>query len=502
MSKARLEMGMSFSTRSSQDKKRAPTNRNENTYPLHILLMGNFSGRKIEKKSDEYLKIREIDRDNFEETFASLKVSVYLANLNLDIAFDDTEDFHPDTLHEKVTLFSNLKKLRKKLLTPSSFNEAAHEILGWTEFNQREDEVDNEPAKNEIDSDSEKLDSDNLLDSILSNSHSVAAPADNSGVNQIIKNIVAPYVTHKDPRQETFLAAIDAAKSDLMRSILQDPSFKALESSWRALELLVRRIETHSNLKLFILDSDKESLARSLCEPEAGAHADFYQKIVEANRIPGAHHFSIIQGDYYIKDSLEDIQLIDELSQVAEEIQATLLLGCSSNYADDQDLTFNSDSIDRFSDEWNQLRNKEECARVGLAAPRYLQRLPYGQENNTIESFSFEEIVDVKNPQAFLWGNSAYLLTLLLAQSFAEYQWEFNPGDVSEIQDMPLYIAKLQGITEAMPNSEVYISEGVLRTMQSAGVVALSSVKGSTSIVARNWNSLKPDVMLQGRWKS
>ena len=53
---------------------------------------------------------------------------------------------------------------------------------------------------------------------------------------------------------------------------------------------------------------------------------------------------------------------------------------------------------------WNSFRESEDSRYVGLVMPRFLLRLPYGEEHLPVRTIAFAE--DVKgNEDAYLWGN-------------------------------------------------------------------------------------------------
>ena len=96
--------------------------------PFRVLMLGNWSGDG-EKRGLHDRKPIEIDRDNFDETMVRLGVRVELEGLSLD--FKQLDDFHPDEIFRQVPMFSDLRDLRRRLKSDSSFNEAAREVRGW-----------------------------------------------------------------------------------------------------------------------------------------------------------------------------------------------------------------------------------------------------------------------------------------------------------------------------------------------------------------------------------
>ncbi len=454
--------------------------------PMHILLIGNYSGRSDNSVSS--CKIREVDKDNFEDVFSALNVSIRLPYSDDRILFGEFEDLTPDYLYSKISLFKDLKALRKKLLSPGKFNEAAEEIMQWAQFKE---EVSKEQVDTRSDQEAKKS---GLLDSILSSAESSEKIIDsNSDVNRLIRDIVKPHINRTDSRQKMFLDAVDQANSNLMHQILKDDAFRKIESAWRSLDLLVRRIELGTNLKLFVLDIREEELqAYSNLDKDAFQVSGLYQDVVEKNTIPGASHFSIIQTDFFVSNNEADKKVIQCLSHIADEIDASVLLSSEINENEIKDLDH--------SLEWKSIQDLDAAQRVAVFTPKFLLRLPYGIENNSIDSFKFEEVVNQNDPESYLWGKSAYLATLLLAQTYSEFGWSFNPGENQEITDMPLLIVREDGESVAKPNTEYYVTEQLTTSMRKVGIQPVSAVKGSTSIIAPYWGSIQPEKPLKGPW--
>ena len=72
---------------------------------------------------------------------------------------------------------------------------------------------------------------------------------------------------------------------------------------------------------------------------------------------------------------------------------------------------------------WKSFRNSEDSRYVSLTLPHILMRLPYGQANIPVESFNYEEDVEGKVHNKYLWGNAAYALGTRLTDAFAKYHW-------------------------------------------------------------------------------
>ena len=237
--------------------------------PFHVLMLGDWRG--IGAKNDlSERRPMVVDRDNFDEVLQRMNVSLEL-DLNgdgntLNIEFTELDDFHPDNLFRQVSLFGDLRHVRRRLLNADSFGEAARQVRSW--FNVAEESV--EIAENqEVTNESTPTLSDNLLDQILSQPSETSSTKpqkiNNSDLGRFLSKIVSPHLVKIDENEQSKLvAAVDEATSDLMRTILHQPQFQALESAWRGLYFLVRWLETDTDLKIFIFDVSQSELTDNL----------------------------------------------------------------------------------------------------------------------------------------------------------------------------------------------------------------------------------------------
>ena len=71
-------------------------------------------------------------------------------------------------------------------------------------------------------------------------------------------------------------------------------------------------------------------------------------------------------------------------------------------------------------DAWTALQELPAAAYLGLAAPRFLLRMPYGKKTDPIDAFAFEEFTRQGGLSGMLWGHPALAPALLLAETWGE----------------------------------------------------------------------------------
>ena len=166
-------------------------------------------------------------------------------------------------------MFRRLREARIRLNDPATFAEAAEE-LGLAQGNSKPGDPPPESPRVPVASPA----SGSLLDAVIEEATiEVASPRQSNALakhmpedlRRFVKRVTEPELAASaDPRQAEVLALIDRALSSQMRALLHTPDFQALEAAWRAVFLLVRRLETGTQLKLYLIDISKAELAEDL----------------------------------------------------------------------------------------------------------------------------------------------------------------------------------------------------------------------------------------------
>jgi type VI secretion system protein ImpC len=72
---------------------------------------------------------------------------------------------------------------------------------------------------------------------------------------------------------------------------------------------------------------------------------------------------------------------------------------------------------------WKAFRESEDSRYVALTLPRVLARLPYGENFVKVDEFNFEESVDGKDHDKYLWMSAAWAYAARCTDAFAMYGW-------------------------------------------------------------------------------
>jgi type VI secretion system protein ImpC len=297
--------------------------------------------------------------------------------------------------------------------------------------------------------------------------------------------------------------------SQHLLAILHSPDFQAAEAAWRGLYFLIRRLETGADLQLHLLDISRAELANDLGAAEDLRSTATYRMLVEQSvGTLGGQPWGILIGDYTFAPSRRDVELLGRLAKVASQAGAPFLAAVSPRVMGCQSFAETPDPDDwqvrataEEDEAWETLRRLPEAAYLGLALPRFLLRLPYGKETDSIERFDFEEMPEAPRHEQYLWGNPAIGCAYLLAGAFSQYGWGFRPGAVLEIDGLPLHVYKDAVESRTKPCAEAWLTHRAAETILEKGPMPWLSVKGRDAVRLARFQSLasagKP---LAGRW--
>ena len=489
----------------------------EQNTPFRILIMGDFSGRATRGVRERGLTLAErrlyrIDCDDLDEVMGKRQVSLNLPFAGKDsesitLRFSELDDFHPDRLVDRIELFGTLRGALSRQRGSISITELPAAIRSG----------DNRSAASEPDHLLDTLQTQtaaSLLDEILDDTPDdipqQGSEKKTSEWDSFLQGITLPHVVPgENMTQRELQETVDAASGELLRAILHFPDFQNLEAAWRGLYFLVSRVETSDNLQLYLLDCSREDLADDL-----GALADlsetglFRVLVGEQGVIPDTIPWAMVAGVYHFGADVADVELLGRIARVASAAGTPFVAAAN-------DTLLGSASLARVPDPrewaaqpepqsaraWEALRKLPEAASVGLVMPRFLLRLPYGAATEPIERFAFEELEDGEIHGQYLWGNPALVVACLLAQAFGESGWEFQPGAIPEIENLPLHVVRTAEGPQITPCAEVVLTERAVEAIVDRGIMPLLSIRNQDVVRLVRVQALSdPPRRLAGPW--
>lgn len=321
---------------------------------------------------------------------------------------------------------------------------------------------------------------------------------------------IAAVLFNVDPEESRFdkgkiisaIQTIDHAVNEQMNEILHSPDFQHLESIWTGLNDLCEHTNFKSNVAIDLLDVGKGELYDDF---EANASdifsSDLFRKIYIAEYDQyGGLPFSAMLGLYDFTALPRDLFWLRSMSKVAAAAHCPFVGSVSPQFFGCRNATELEDIRDLDGllsqpkyGKWNQLRDAEEAAYLGLCFPRYVLRLPWNPETNPADGILFTEHASGDHDK-YLWGSAVYLYARNLVRSFVESGWcQYirGPRGGGRIDGLPVDTFNVRGQDEIKPPVEIIIPD--FRELEFArnGFIPLVYRKGTSEATFFSVQSIK-----------
>ena len=480
-----------------------------------ILVVADLSGRQSRGVGEPLSGRRavKVDIDNYDEFMSGLGVQVLVAagtDAHMSLSFSEFDDFDPDTIYRSSKVFAELRALRKRLKDPATFSDAAAVVQAWGLAPA-------EPAGPGVHAEQAATDDDDLARLLGRAAGTVKAAKPVTAADQLIRSIVAPYIVPApDPRQDQMLQAVDTAIAQLMRTILQYPRFKALESSWRGLHQLITGLETGEELEVWAMDATALECAADLSVQDPTTQSGLYDAVVRRPvEVAGGTGYSAIVFDHIFHPSVPSATLLGLLGGVARAGGAVVFGTASHRFAGVEHLAIAPEpsqwtwSLEQADGDaaraWAALREHEVAGSIGLIAPRVLQRLPYGPKLQPVDSFEFDELPDppglgdVAAHEGYLWGSGAWCAALHMGQVFTQRGWSAPFTAAGDVGGLPMPTWREGGESLSKPIAEVWLSDRATLALSERGLIPVTSIQHRDAVRVGPLRSIAADGALRVR---
>ena len=426
-----------------------------------------------------------VDVDNLDDVLARMKLALALPLTEdggtIKVEIGAIDDFHPDQLAENVLLFEELRSLRRNLGNRAGFARAAKQVMAWGGVAALRP-----PPRRARGS---AVATSKLSDFARLVGRPAAPVAEETAADALLSRLVGPYIQPAaDPRQDALIAQVDEALSAAMRRVLHHPDFQTAEAIWRGVEFLVRRIETGARMEIVLYDVSAEELAADLAATDALEDTGLFGMLVEQPALD-AHQgpLSAVIGLYDFELAPPHADLLGRIAQIAAAAGAPFIAGIGP---DPLGIPMHEQNP-LIQDAFGALYGLPASAYLGLAAPRFLLRLPYGRKTDPIDAFAFEEFTRQEGLRGMLWGHPALIPALLLAETFAQQGTKMKLGGVMGVGDIAYYTyATPDGEQVALPCTARLYSERQAVQVGQYRVMPLLSLRGRPQVRLGGFTSL------------
>jgi type VI secretion system protein ImpC len=291
------------------------------------------------------------------------------------------------------------------------------------------------------------------------------------------------------PLLDSLVAEIDAKLSEQLDAVLHHPAFQGLEAAWRALKFLVDRTDFRKNVQVELFNASKRDLRLSFEDAPDVIQSPLYKQVyTNAYDQPGADPYSAIVSNYEFRNTAPDIALLQSVSKVAASAHCPFIgsvgpafFGQSSMEAWRRipDLEAYMETADFV--QWNAFRASEDARYVGLAFPRFMARLPYGEDTVPVRDFCYREDVRGSDARRYLWANPSFAFATNVVRAFIRDGWAVQirgPRSGGKIEHLPVHRYDAGRGTEAKIPTEIPISETLEFAASNLGFMPLSVYQG------------------------
>ena len=316
-----------------------------------------------------------------------------------------------------------------------------------------------------------------------------------------IEDFHADHLVEKVERFEDCSTAKDRVA--LLSAILHHPDFKALEETWRGIDWFLRKAWTSENgVEILLYDLAQSELIASVNGPDDLSQSPLYSWLVEkAQKGYNAQPWGAIVGLYSFAVNADNAQVLGRIAKIARHASAPFLAGLGSAV---WEKAFKPTKDDAAA--WDALRAEPASAMLGLAAPGFLLRPPYGVGTKPVEKIAYEEYKTSKDGVNYVLGNAALFCGSLLAKSFTKKNWQFKPGSELELDQMAMHVARDDDNEEVLITVSAWLMQKAIDQMTKQGFMALRGIKGRNHIQLNRFVPLavappdQPSADLIGSW--
>ncbi|MBM96307.1 MAG: type VI secretion system contractile sheath large subunit [Oceanospirillaceae bacterium] len=298
---------------------------------------------------------------------------------------------------------------------------------------------------------------------------------------------------------DQLIEELDGRLSAQMDAILHNEQFQAVERPWRSLKFLVDRTDFSQNIKLEILNANKEDLSEDFDDAPDITQTGLYRRVYtdEYGQF-GGEPYGVILGDYEFSHHAKDISLLRNMGSLSAMTHAPFIAAASYQFFGIDDISElpslkEMESIFEGAQyaKWQSLRESDDSRNIGLVLPEFMLRSTYG-DDLLVRSFEYQEAASSK--QDYLWGNASFAYASRLVDSFAQFRWCPNiigPQSGGALEDLPIHVVDVDGTEQINGPVEIVISDRKEYELSELGFIPLTLRKGGDQAVFFSSNSVQ-----------
>jgi type VI secretion system protein ImpC len=288
---------------------------------------------------------------------------------------------------------------------------------------------------------------------------------------------------------DSMVAQLDHKLSQQLDAIMHHDKFQEMESAWRGLKFLVDRTDFRKNVKIEMINCSKEDLLESFEDaPELTQSALYRHVYTNAYDQPGADPYSAIVTNYEFQNTAQDIAIMQQASKVAAAALCPFVASIGHEFFGKEsmadfkkipDISAHMETVDFVK--WNAFRETPDARYLALTFPRFMLRLPYGQDTVPVKNFNYNEEVTGDDHDKYLWGNASFAFASNMVQAYVRDGWSVQirgPQSGGKVADLPVHLYDVGKGKQMKIPTEVPISETLEFECANLGFIPLSIYEG------------------------
>jgi type VI secretion system protein ImpC len=266
------------------------------------------------------------------------------------------------------------------------------------------------------------------------------------------------------------VAFIDEKISAQLDEILHHEKFQKLESAWRGLKFMIDRTDFKKNVKIEVLNCSKDDLMEDFEDSPEIVQTGLYKHIyTDEYDTPGGEPIGALVSNFEFNSGPADVGFLSDISKISAAAHAPFIGSVGAKFFGKEDVHElpQIEDLENYMDraeyiKWRGFRDSEHSRYVGLVLPKFMLRLPYGEETNPVTTFNYEEQVTGEEHEKYLWGNASFAFATNMIRSFQDNGWCVQirgPEAGGRVEDLPVHNYDIGKGTQSKIPTEILIPE-------------------------------------------
>jgi type VI secretion system ImpC/EvpB family protein len=342
-----------------------------------------------------------------------------------------------------------------------------------------------------------------LLDEIVdaATEGGAAATGPLAELERWVEEVVSPHRVQSDTAEQADLRTrLEAEAAERVQAFLHAPPVRELEALLRGVLFLVAGLRDRTRVRVLALDVTRAELEQDLAGPDP-QRSGLLRALLQPLPGPCAETPPcLLVGAYELGSSAADVALVNRVAMIAHVLGAPWIGAAAPDVVGLDSFDDDADRVEPGEPDplWQAFRGTPAARSVGLVAPPFLLRLPYGPGSDPCERLPIDEVGE-GGPERYLWGNPAFVCAAALADAFHEQGWALGGRAAGAFGSRPFHVRD-DGRIGARPTRGAWM-EAAAERARARGVMPLIAHRHEARMHLPSTSSVAvPSAALAGWW--